>query len=154
MNLEKKTKKTSGLDAAAGVPTEGDGQYIKSLGSGVGKTTSKPATQAKYLFAENRTSDKQIISADVYQKNCTCPGASKDIHHAPCTANLPPDAVIGNEGLYLSNAVDNIAAKGVPVATVTTDGDSSALHTTKAKGVIQYKRTVDVTMNSAKHIKN
>ena len=96
MNLEKNTIKNVGLDAAASVPAEGDGRYINSLGSGVGKTTTQPATQAKYLFAENRTSDKQIISADIYKKNCTCPGASKDIHHATCTANLPRNAVIGN----------------------------------------------------------
>ena len=56
-------------------------------------------------------SNKQVMSTELYSKLCLCPGKE---HRENCTANIPMDAVIGNEGRYLKQAVDQVSSGGRP----------------------------------------
>jgi hypothetical protein len=118
-----------GLPHDAPINIEADATYNNRLNSGVGKTPYQPATQASYLVAENVTSERQIICANTYSKICSC--RKRNIlgviqHGTGCPANLPHDAVIGNEGRYMKDAVGQINDQGLAVEHVTLDGDSNA----------------------------
>ena len=122
-----------GLEPHHPIPAEGDGTFNNGLFSQVGKTPFQGATQATFTVSENLTSKKTIISARTYSKICSCP--NKEDHKDDCAANLEPDASIGNEGQYLTNAIEDINESGVTIGEITIDGDSSSR--SRAPQVIQ-----------------
>lgn len=101
-----------------------DAIYNNRLSSGVGNTPTQPATQAIQLVAENNTDRKYIVHVGVHNKLCrSCKGE----HGGPkCTLTMEPDDVIGNEGQYLTEAIQDLNQQGAYVTEVTMDGDSSA----------------------------
>lgn len=109
------------------INVEADGTYNNRIGSAWGKTPMQPATQATYMVAENITPEKKIIAARTYSKICNCDvkyGVGP--HREHCTANLRPDAVIGNESLYLEDCIGDIQTDDISIQYITLDGDSSA----------------------------
>ena len=127
-----------GLTRMAVINIEADGTYNNRLNSGVGETPTQPAIQATYLVADNITDYRLIINVNVYSKKCSCRGKDANgvaIHVADCSANLSLDAVIGNEGLYLQNAISQINEQGVSIEYVTLDGDSNS--NTAVRNILQ-----------------
>mgnify|MGYP005708103559 CR=1 FL=1 len=113
-----------GLEPHHPISAEGDGTFNNGLFSQVGKTPFQGATQATFTVSENVTREKKIISVRTYSKICSCP--DKDDHMDDCTANLEPEASIGNEGQFLNDAIEDINASGVTIGEITIDGDSSS----------------------------
>lgn len=124
----KELNKRKGLSPNTPINIEVDGTYNNRLNSGVGKTPMQPASQATYLVAENTTTRKDIVHVGTYSKICTCKRNQEGVlqHRQDCTANLSQDAVIGNEGQYLHNAVADINSQDVSIRYITMDGDSNA----------------------------
>lgn len=153
-----------GLSNSTSINIEADATYNNRLNSGVGKTPTQPATQATYLVAENMTKEKDIIHVGTYNKLCTCPRNDQGVkqHHSTCTANLPEDAIIGNEGKYLQDAIIEINKQGASINYVTLDGDSNAnsagpdiLQSSKPEQEVKPLRcTIHLTRTMEKHIKN
>jgi len=107
------------------ITVEADGTYNNALYSGVGKTATQPATQATYLVSENVSAHKYVLHVGTYNKLCrACP----DGQHggANCTQTVAENSVIGNEGQYLTNAIESLNADGLYVTEITMDGDSNA----------------------------
>lgn len=117
-----------GLPLDTPINIEADATYNNRLNSGGGKTPTQPGTQATYLAAENVTTSKDIVHVGTYSKLCTCKRNKSGIlqHKQECCANLTSDAVIGNEGLYLTNAVQDINSQGISINFLTMDGDSNS----------------------------
>lgn len=137
-----------------GLAIEADATYNNPIGSGLGKTPTQPATSVTYLAREQLTSQGQIICADHYQKICSCPKAIDNVHLLSCSANLPRDAVISNEGLYLEKAVKQISSDGGPkIGAITLDGDSNAASATKRMGATLFYCTTHLTRTATQHIK-
>lgn len=109
------------------IPVEADATYNNRLSSGVGNTPFQPGTQATMIVAENLTPKKKIIAVKTYSKLCSCrrPEPTSP-HRADCTANLPEDSSIGNEGQYLVDSIQSINDAGLQVGDLTLDGDSSS----------------------------
>ena len=140
-----------GLSMQAGIAVEADGMYNNRLCSGAGKTPAQPATRAVYHISENMTNDKQVISLNIYSKLCSCRGRG---HKEDCTATLPPDAVISNEGGYWrigENEVYSIG--GLRIDLVTMDGDSNANAVARERGVVVSTCTTHLTRRSSAKIK-
>lgn len=109
------------------IPAETDATYNNRISSGVGQTPYQAGTQATLIVAENVTKNKKIIAAQTYSKLCSCPRDEEDVQHTVyCTANLPLDASIGNEGDYVTDAIESINATGVNIGDLTMDGDSTS----------------------------
>lgn len=121
---------TIGRPASDPIPAEADGTYNNKIYSGIGKTPFQAGTQSTFLVAENLTKEKKIISTKTYSKLCSCIRPRKETpHRTDCTANLDKAATIGNEGLYLTEAVRSINETGLQIGNLTMDGDSSSRHT-------------------------
>ena len=108
------------------ISLEADGMYNNPISSGVGKTPFQAASQATFLGVENVTRNKYIVHAGTYNKLCHSCSNKGQHDHVNCTRNLNPQDTIGNEGLYLKNAVNDINAQDCYVTHVTLDGDSNA----------------------------
>ena len=140
-----------GLSHTASIAIEADATYNNRLSSGLGKTPAQPATQATYLACEQVTREKQIISATLYSKLCPC---NSEEHRPNCPANLSRDAVIGDEKLFLKNALREIPSNGgPPVGAVTLDGDSSANLAARESGATVNVCTKHLTRRSGKRFK-
>ena len=141
-----------GLSKDAGIAVEGDGMYNNRLSSGFSKTPMQPATRATFLLSENVTRDKQVISTELYSKLCSCPGKE---HRGNCTANIPMDAVIGDEGRYLKEAVEKVSSGGgPPVNAITIDGDSNANAVARGIAANVFTCTTHLTRRSCAKFKN
>lgn len=112
------------------IPAEADATYNNKIYSGIGITPFQAGTQATMIVAENLTPKKKIIAAKTYSKICSCvrPDAESP-HSESCTANLPRDASIGNEGSYAKDCISSINAAGVQIGNLTIDGDSTSRST-------------------------
>ena len=112
------------------IPAEADATYNNKIYSGVGVTPFQAGTQATMLVAENLTPNKKIIAAKTYSKLCSCRRPTADSpHSASCTANLPRDASIGNEGFYVTDCINSVNAAGIQIGNLTLDGDSTSRST-------------------------
>ena len=132
-DLDKQCAELQKLNQAIGnpkshpIPAETDATYNNRIFSGVGKTPFQAGTQCTMLVAENLTSKKKIISVGTYSKICSCKITDDDAHHkADCPANLNQDSSIGNEGDYLTDAIECINDRGISIGELTMDGDSSS----------------------------
>lgn len=123
----KDLNRSLGLPGHHPIPAEADATYNNKLFSGIGNTPYQAGTQATFIVAEGVTKDKKIIATKTYSKLCTCPTRYDDKpHEAWCSANLRFDYSIGNEGKYLTDAIQDINDSGLQIGHLTIDGDSSS----------------------------
>lgn len=123
----KDLNRSIGLPSHAPIPAEADATYNNKLFSGIGNTPYQAGTQATLIVAEGVTKRKQIIATKTYSKLCNCStGYAAEPHDESCSANLRIDSSIGNEGRYLTDAVEDINSSGLQIGYLTIDGDSSS----------------------------
>ena len=110
-------------------PAEADAIYSNRISNGVGKTPY----QADINCSRKSYTLTKIIATQSYSKLCSCARTDNDTpHDEDCTANLPMDASTGNEGEYLTGAIESINKSGVQIGEFTLDGDSSSRATASA----------------------
>lgn len=119
-----------GFDKSHPISVSGDARYNNRLESGTGKTPFQPATQSIYTLTENETPAKEIIHLNI--DNMLCPigrrlNAVCPNHNGKCSANIPRNVVIGNEGRSAEAIARKIANDPTPIVVgqFTSDGDSA-----------------------------
>ena len=131
-DLERQIDRIKDLCVATGfhpygpIPAEADGTYNNGIFTKVGKTPFQAGTQVDFTVSENLTSDKKIIAIVHHSKLCSCPKREGKDHLVDCTATLPKNASIGNEGDYLEEAIEKINESNLVIGDLTVDGDSSS----------------------------
>lgn len=116
--------KTIGKPYHGPIPAEADGTYNNAIYSKVGKSPFQAASQVDFTVSENLTPEKKIIALVSHSKLCSCPKNKE--HLTDCSATLPPESTIGNEGEYLTEAIETINDNGLDIGELTVDGDSSS----------------------------
>ena len=124
----KMTKEVAGEIDPGCIRVEGDGRFNNRFGD----TPFQQATQAVYTVLENESPKKRVITisianmlckrgqiARLKEKSIACPN-----HPGSCTANIPEDAVIGNEEKYARKCARKINEDGFTIKYFTADGDS------------------------------
>ena len=145
----KSLNKMKGLPAT--IQLSSDGMFNIRLCNGFGKTPFQPASRCYYSMAEMLTRAKKIVHARVHQRGCTCRGRA---HRPGCTANLDPNATIGNEGQYLNEGLDQLRALGVDVWAITMDGDSNANNVARTRVPKVFTCTRHLSRRTCANIKN
>ncbi|KAI8493997.1 lens induction in camera-type eye [Branchiostoma belcheri] len=121
-----------GNEPGSGIPVEMDTRFQSPLRSARGRKPGQPSSNSITSVAENVTNRKVVIGCHVRNKVCpTCnynKGCGEPVPPHKCVANIPEEAVIGDE----AQAARDIGKKLVsgPVKTLVsesvTDGDSSS----------------------------
>ncbi|KAI8516408.1 lens induction in camera-type eye [Branchiostoma belcheri] len=121
-----------GNEPGSGIPVEMDTRFQSPLRSARGRKPGQPSSNSITSMAENVTKRKLVIANHVRNKICpTCnykEGCGKPVPPHKCAANIPKEAVIGDE----AQAAKDIGKKLVsgPVKTLVSenviDGHSSS----------------------------
>ncbi|KAL4241145.1 lens induction in camera-type eye [Mactra antiquata] len=119
-------------------------------------TPFQAGTIATTTFCENNTKSKKVIGVNIASKVCiigsrlrnkgknvTCPN-----HHGKCTANISPDAVIGDEEKWSASVAQQIQSE-VKIVGYTGDGDAKS-----HQGVSRVTQSKVTHMKDVRHLGN
>lgn len=146
------------------IPTECDGRYNNPLYAGVGHTPTHAATQQVVTVVENSTPAKKIIALHVRNKLCQA-GALEQYrrglpelpctstgHTGHCSANVAPTEQIGDEGLAMQHAAEELLADGLEIGVLTTDGDSRAFKAVESLHTDGLYKTKPESQQDTRHL--
>lgn len=168
-NFVKKGNTTRGLPESTPINISTDASYNNRPCSS--NTPYQAGTQVVQVTTEKSTNKGFVIEINDKSKLCqtarleenrtgrqvTCPN-----HEGHCSANLPPDAVIGNERQWSKESMENISKSGIGIRYITTDPDGSSFKAAEdlyKDGILNTPPehqldTRHVSNNQRKHISN
>jgi len=111
----------------SGIPVEVDSRYQSPLFSARGRKPGQPSSNSVTTIAENVTPKKVVVSSHVRNKICQKCNQGQALPHN-CPANIPEEAVIGDEKEASREAAKKMLSgpRPTPIGEVTEDGDSSS----------------------------
>ena len=129
----KEGNKARGLPDSSPISVSTDATYNNRPCSR--KTPYQAGTQVTQVVTEKSTNQQSIIDINNKSKLCQtarllenklqrpvdCPG-----HTGHCSANLPPDAIIGNEKKWFKESLESITRSGIGIKYITSDPDASS----------------------------
>ncbi|CAH1246632.1 Hypp7754 [Branchiostoma lanceolatum] len=121
-----------GNPPGSGIPAEIDTRYQTPLRSARGKKPGQPSPNSVTSLAENVTPKKLALA--VHVRNKICPtrnlneGRGKPVPAHKCPANIPEEAVIGDEKQAARDVAKKMLSgrRKTPVGQLVEDGDSSS----------------------------
>ncbi|CAH1277548.1 Hypp9691 [Branchiostoma lanceolatum] len=121
-----------GNPPGSGIPAEIDTRYQTPLRSARGKKPGQPSPNSVTSLAENVTPKKLALA--VHVRNKICPtrnlneGLGKPVPAHKCPANIPEEAVIGDEKQAARDVAKKMLSgrRKTPVGQLVEDGDSSS----------------------------